>query len=128
MGTKQKTEYANQKTSTPTKIPSRQTKRFSMINKTLIMPRKKQVCQQNTKYDNQNPKYANQNTKYANQNLRCFVARQFLSQIYALFWRTFCRPKSMVAYQKGQISGMALPNKYIWVWIPFQIEIVQPRI
>ena len=23
------------------------------------------------------------------KNLRCFVARQFLSQIYSLFWRTF---------------------------------------
>ena len=36
-----KTKYANQKPSTPTKIPCRQTKRLSMINKTRIMPRKK---------------------------------------------------------------------------------------
>ena len=30
---------------------------------------------------------------FQNIDLRCFVARQFLSQIYALFWRTFFRPK-----------------------------------
>ena len=28
-----------------------------------------------------------------NIDLRCFVAKQFLSRIYALFWRTFYRPK-----------------------------------
>ena len=90
----------------PTKIPSRQTKRFSMINKTLIMPRKNKyankISSTTTKIPSTPTKIPNMPTK----NLRCFVARQFLSQIYALFWRTFCRPKSMVAYQKGQISGM----------------------
>ena len=54
--------------------------------------------------------YANQNTKYPStptkipstptENLRCFVARKFLSQIYALFWCTFYAPKNMVVYQK----------------------------
>ena len=28
-----------------------------------------------------------------NIDLRCFVVTQFLSRIYALFWRTFYRPK-----------------------------------
>ena len=50
--------------------------------------------------------YAKKKTSTPTKNLRCFVARQFLLQNYALFWRTFCRPKIMVAYQKGQISGM----------------------
>ena len=89
------------KQSTQTKILNRQTKRLSMINKTLITPRKNQVGQ---KISSMITKIPSTPTK----NLRCFVARQFLSQIYALFWRTFCRPKSMVAYQKGQISGMVI--------------------
>ena len=42
----------------------------------------------------QNSKYANQNS---NINLRCFVAMQFLPQIYALFRRTIYRPKNAVA-------------------------------
>ena len=29
----------------------------------------------------------------SNIDLRCFVAKQFLSRIYALFWRTFYTPK-----------------------------------
>ena len=41
-----------------------------------------------------------------NIDLRCFVAMQFLSQIYALFWRTIYRPKNTVAYKKWQIWGM----------------------
>ena len=51
----------------------------------------------------QNSKYANQNS---NINLRCFVAMQFLPQIYALFRRTIYRPKNVVAYKKWQIWGM----------------------
>ena len=33
--------------------------------------------------------------KKTNIDLRCFVAMQFLSRIYALFWRTFYRPKKI---------------------------------
>ena len=50
----------------PTKIPRKPTKIPSMPTKIPITPTK---------------------------NLRCFVARKFLSQIFALFWRTFYRPK-----------------------------------
>ena len=32
---------------------------------------------------------------------------KFLSQIYALFWRTIYRPKNAVAYKKWQIWGMS---------------------
>ena len=56
------------------------------------------------------------------KNLRCFVARHFLSQIYALFWRTFCRPKSMVAYQKGQISGMHMSIDFTQEYITHNIS------
>ena len=42
-----------------------------------------------------------------NINLRCFVAMQFLSQIYALSWRTIYRPKTAVAYKRLQIWGMS---------------------
>ena len=55
------------------------------------------------------PKTASTPTKTAstvNIDLRCFVAMQFLSQIYALFWRTIYRPKNVVAYKKWQIWGM----------------------
>ena len=41
-----------------------------------------------------------------NIDFRCFVAKQFSSRIYALFWRTFDRPKNAVVYQKWQIWGM----------------------
>ena len=44
----------------------------------------------------------------SNINLRCFVAMQFLWQIYALFWRTIYRPKNTVVYKKLQIWGMRL--------------------
>ena len=50
-------------------------------------------------------KYANQNNKYAKQNNKYFMlflqfAKQFLSQIHALFWCTIYRPKNVVAYKK----------------------------
>ena len=35
-----------------------------------------------------------------NIDLRCFVAKQFLSRIYTLFWCTFYRPKKCVGVQK----------------------------
>ena len=35
-----------------------------------------------------------------NIDLRCFIAKQFLSRIYALFWWTFYRPKKCVGVQK----------------------------
>ena len=35
-----------------------------------------------------------------NIDLRCFVAKHFLSQIYALFWCTFYRPRKCVGVQK----------------------------
>ena len=58
---------------------------------------------QNTKYAKQNTKCTKQNTKHAKYaisikrviDLRCFVAMQFLSQIYALFWCTFYRLKKI---------------------------------
>ena len=43
-----------------------------------------------------------------NINIRCFFAMQFLSQFFALFWRTIYRPKNTVAYKKLQISGVLL--------------------
>ena len=51
--------------------------------------------------------YAHQNTKYVNQNTQ--YARQFLSRIYALFWRTFYRPKNMVVYQNDKVCWAPLP-------------------
>ena len=41
----------------------------------------------------------------ANIDLRCFVGKLFLSQIYAIFWRTIYRPKNALAYKKLQIWG-----------------------
>ena len=51
---------------------------------------KHQVRQPKHQVRQLNTKYAKQNTKYW---FTLFVVRQFLSQIYALFWRTFYRPK-----------------------------------
>ena len=81
--------YAKQNTKMPYKTQSTPTKIPNMPNKT--------PCAQF-----QSKEYA----KKTNIGLRCFVAMQFLSQIYALFWRIFYRPKNLVAYQKWQIWGM----------------------
>ena len=84
-------------------------------------------AKQNTKYAKQNIKYAKQNTKYTNQkprmqfqskeyaketniDLRCFVAKQFLSQIYARFWRTFYRPKQYGGVPK--MTNMRYVHEY----------------
>ena len=74
--------------------------RLSMINKTLIMPRK------NNYANKVHIKYDNQNTKYANQKFMLFCHEAIFVTKLRTFWRTFCRPKSMVAYQKRHISGM----------------------
>ena len=49
----------------------------------------------------------------ANIDLRCFVAMQFLSQIYTLFWRTIYRSKSAVAYKndKYQVYAVFISTK-----------------
>ena len=81
---------------TPSQVPNAP----SQVTNTPPKCRRHLVCQ---------PKTASTPTKTAstvNIDLRCFVAMQFLSQIYALFWRTFYRPKNLVAYQKWQIWGM----------------------
>ena len=62
----------NKQLNTPTKIPSRQTKSLGMINKTLTMRNIK------TSMTTKTP-------SLPTKNLRCFVARQILSQIYAFF-------------------------------------------
>ena len=50
-----------------------------------------------------------------NINVRCFVAMQFLSQIYALFWRTIYGPINAMAYKKWQIWGMPYA-----IWLPMK--------
>ena len=75
----------------------RQTKTPSMPNKTPSTPNKTQSTP--TKIPstpNKTPSAQFQSKEYAkktNIDLRRFVAMQFLSRIYALFWRTFYRPK-----------------------------------
>ena len=44
---------------------------------------------------------------FQNIDLRCFVARQILSRIYALFWRTFYRPKKYGGVPKMTIIKYA---------------------
>ena len=44
---------------------------------------------------------------FQNIDLHCFVARQFLSQIYALFWRTFYRSKKYGGVPKMTIIRYA---------------------
>ena len=73
----------NKKLSTPTKKPSTPTKISSTTTKIPSTPTK--IPSTPTK------------------KLRCFVARQFFLQIYALFGVLFSGPKNMVAYQKRQI-------------------------
>ena len=48
------------------------------------------------------PSNPNKTASTPNTNLRCFVAMQFLSHIYALFGHTIYRPKNAVAYKKWQ--------------------------
>ena len=52
-----------------------------------------------------------------NINYRCFVAMQFLLQIYAFFWRTIYWPKNAVAYKKWQIWGMSNITMLKWSWV-----------
>ena len=72
------------------------------------MPRKKQVRQQNIKYNNQNTKNANQNTKYTNQKFTLFCREAIFVANLRTFLAYLFAGQSMVAYQKGQISGMLL--------------------
>ena len=69
--------------STPNKTPSTPNKTQSTPTKMPSTPNKTPSAQIQSK------EYA----KQINTDLRCFVVMQFLSRIYALFWRTFYRPK-----------------------------------
>ena len=80
----------------PTKIPSTQAKTLSTINETLITQRKNQVRQKN--YQERQPKI------YA-----VLPRGNFCREFTNFFGVFFCRPKNLVAYQKGQISGMPKP-------------------
>ena len=98
----------------------------SILSHPKVHQPKYKVCQPNTKYANQNPstptkissspikitstatKIPSTPTKISStptENLRCFVARKFLSQIYALFWCTFYAPKKYGGVPKI-VSGM----------------------
>ena len=72
-------KYTKEIPITPNNTPSTPTKTPSTPNKSPIMPKKA-------------PSSPNKK--------RCFVARQFLSQIYAFFGVPFRGLKNMVAYQK----------------------------
>ena len=77
-----------------------------------LRQKKHQLRQKKTNYAKKTPNMQKK-TKYAkkhqilqntpNFHLRCFVAKKFLVQIYALFGVLFTGLKSMVVYQKGQI-------------------------
>ena len=86
-------EYANQNT------------KDAILIKRLRQP-KYQVHHLNEKI--RQPKHQ---VRHLNQkeDLRCFVARQILSRIYALFWRTFFRLKKYVGVPKMTIIRYALP-------------------
>ena len=50
-----------------------------------------------------------------NIDLRCFVARQYLSQIYALFGVNYSGLRMALAYKKLQISGMHMYLTFAFV-------------
>ena len=97
-----------------------------MPNKKHERKAKHQIRQKNTKYAKKNTKYPKKYTKYANktpttpkntkyakknQILQIFIyavlsRKNILFQIYALFGVLFTGLKSMVVYQKRQISCM----------------------
>ena len=54
------------------------------------------------------------------KKLHCFIARQFLSQIYALCWGTFYGPKKYGGVPKMTNMRYASPILHRWpcVWIP----------
>ena len=87
-------KYTKEIPITPNNTPSTPTKTPSTPNKSPIMPKKA-------------PSSPNKK--------RCFVARQFLSRIYAFFGVPFRGLKNMVAYQKWQIWGMSM-WLYVTMW------------
>ena len=65
----------------------------------------------------QSKECAKQNNKNAISNpkwFRCFVAMQFLSWIYSLFWRTILRPEKCSSVQKKGMSW-SICRKETWV-------------
>ena len=52
-------------------------------------------------------------------DLRCFVARQFLLQIYALFWRTFYRPKKYGGVLKMTIIRYEITSEQMLFQLKF---------
>ena len=69
-------------------IPDKKCNKYSIpMSKTSITPTK--IPSTPTKIPSTPTKIPSTPT----ENLRCFVARKFLSQIYALFWCTFYAPK-----------------------------------
>ena len=80
--------------STPTKAPNTPpTTTPSMVTKTTSVPSQSKLRQpehqvRQQKHQKCHPTIIITELSHKNTNLRCFVARKFLSQIYALFWRT----------------------------------------
>merc|ERR1712077_86528 len=112
----QSKEYANQNTiytipikNMPTKIPSTPIKTTSTPIKTTNMPTKRPstpaktptktpstpIKTTSTPIKTPNAPTKTPSTSTKNTDLRCFVARQFLSRIYALFWCTIFKGLKM---------------------------------
>ena len=89
--------------STPIKTPSTHIKTQSMPTKTPSTPTKTQSTQSQSKVNVLEIKMW---ILLPNIDLRCFVIRQFLSQIYPLFGRLFTGLNNTVVYQIWQIWGM----------------------
>jgi len=90
---------------TPNQTPTSNQKAFTQ-SKTPNTPKIHQICQKKNQLCQKTPNMQKkhqilQNTP--NFHLRCFIAKNFLFQIHALFGVLFTGLKSMVVYQKGQI-------------------------
>ena len=93
-----------QSRNTPTKTPSMSSQLKEYANKTPKTPsQSKNTPKHHHSSSSSDVLEINMWISFPNINLHCFVARQFLLQIYALFGRTIFRPKNAVAYKKWQI-------------------------